>query len=525
MSSNFYPTQLRSFVNKLHGFSQTTVKLSPLSGTLNAGPRQTVVVSLPPNSLILPESFTLWARATTSGSLQTVGGTAVSKPAATTAMPATNPTVALPNNAESLIQSVAVTANGQNIDSGPGSNYNQLFNLLADVQLGGKVKERAIAQLGADVPDQTYGDNGTNPPEGTGKPRNNTTGASSTQFNNILPVPTVYTSLAGNGSPTPGCFDIGNAQVVAISNWIGFLNSTEVIDTDLFGDVRISITLADTNVLCIDNYTTDYRTISYQLNNIFFTVNTISLSPEWYQAQAVFLEKGGILQRKASIWWCFQGSVVQGTRPPLQTANPVSVATGMYTEQPYITGGVPTQSVNFSLASSSVDLLIGTMLTVPDNTHPWLARYEAIPGGRDFSLGSVGRGAAFKRPGYHLSSYQFSVNNVSIPQFRVDVNDAWQHAQIAMGLSNELIQGTNPLINHMDKWTQSYWFCACSLAALAPADVRLISGYDSRGSNAQFSWDLTGLNGNNLYSVRPSVFCKTSSTLRIGRNRQLEMVW
>jgi len=92
MSSNFYPTQLRSFVNKLHGFSQTTVKLSPLSGTLNAGPRSTVVVSLPPNSLILPESFTLWARATTSGSLQTVGGTAVNLPGNNTAaVPATHP--------------------------------------------------------------------------------------------------------------------------------------------------------------------------------------------------------------------------------------------------------------------------------------------------------------------------------------------------------------------------------------------------------------------------------------------------
>ena len=60
MGSNFYPTQLRSFVNKLHGFSQTTVKLTPLSGTLSAGPRQTITVSLPPNSLILPENFTMW---------------------------------------------------------------------------------------------------------------------------------------------------------------------------------------------------------------------------------------------------------------------------------------------------------------------------------------------------------------------------------------------------------------------------------------------------------------------------------
>jgi hypothetical protein len=194
---------------------------------------------------------------------------------------------------------------------------------------------------------------------------------------------------------------------------------------------------------------------------------------------------------------------VQGTKqalvPVAGAATPIS---GMY-QEPILPGGNPTQTVNFSLAPQSVDLLVGTILTVPDNSHPWLARYEMIPGGRDFSLGSVGKGLAFKRPGYHLSSYQFSVNNVTIPNFRVDMNDAWQHAQIAMGLSNEVIQGTNFNITHMNKWSQAYWFCACSLAALAPANVRLISGYESRGSNANFSWDVTGKDGNNFYACRP----------------------
>jgi hypothetical protein len=256
-------------------------------------------------------------------------------------------------------------------------------------------------------------------------------------------------------NPTAGNFDVNNQQCIAISNWLGFLSSTEVINTDLLGDVRVLITLADTNLLVIDNYTTDYKTINYSLNNVFFTVNTINLSPKWYQAQAMFLEKGGILQRKCSIWWAFQGSVVQETKQALvPVAGAPTPTSGMY-QEPVVPGGVPTQTFNFSLASQSVDLLIGTMLTVPDNSHPWLARYEMIPGGRDFSLMSVGKGATFKRPGYHLSSYQFSVNNVTIPNFRVDVNDAWQHAQIAMGLSNELIQGTNPNITHMDKWTQA----------------------------------------------------------------------
>jgi hypothetical protein len=412
--SNFYPTQLRSFVNKLHGYSQTTVKLSPLSGALSAGPRQTIVVSLPPNSLILPESFTMWARAQTSGSPQIP---TPNQPGTTlaTAVPVTGCVVQLPNNAESLIQSVSVTANGQHLDAGPGNLYNQLFNLIADVQMGGKKNERAIAQLGADIPvipAITYpivpsAAAPSFPPTGgypyATIPPNAT---SSTQFGNILPVPTIYTSVTGGTSASnPGTFDQNNQQVLSISNWLGLLSSTEVIDTDLLGDVRVSITLADTNVLFIDNYSTDYRTINYFLNKLYFSVNTINLSPEWYQAQAMFLEKGGILQRKCSLWWAFQGSVVQGTKQPLTAiANPTAIS-GMY-QEPILAGATPTQTINFSLASQSVDLLIGTMLTVPDNTHPWLGRFEMIPAGRDFSLMSMGRGLAFKRPGYHLTDYQ-----------------------------------------------------------------------------------------------------------------------
>jgi hypothetical protein len=412
------------------------------------------------------------------------------------------------------------------LDAGPGNLYNQLFNLISDVHMGGKKNEKAIAQLGADIPAITYpitpGQGGA-PPTGGHPSQVNT--PSSQQFGNILPVPTIYTSVVGGtGATNPGTFDVNNQQVLALSNWLGFLSSTEVIDTDLLGDVRVSITLADTNVLVIDNYSTDYKSINYSLNKLYFTVNTINLSPEWYQAQAMFLEKGGILQRKCSLWWAFQGSVVPGTKQTLvPVAGAPTAVSGLY-QEPILPGGNPTQTVNFSLASQSVDLLIGTILTVPDITHPWLGRYEMIPAGRDFSLLSTGRGLAFKRPGYHLVDYQFSVNNVTIPNFRVDLNDAWQQAQIAMGLSTELIQGTNPNITHMEKWTQAYWFCACSLAALAPADVRLIAGYESRGSNANFSWDITGANGNNFYACRPTVFAKTSSTLRIGRNRMLEMV-
>jgi hypothetical protein len=62
----------------------------------------------------------MWARAQTSGNLQ---NPVPNQPGTTLALavPVTGVVVQLPNNAESLIQSVTVTANGQNLDAGPGN--------------------------------------------------------------------------------------------------------------------------------------------------------------------------------------------------------------------------------------------------------------------------------------------------------------------------------------------------------------------------------------------------------------------
>ena len=61
------------------------------------------------------------------------------------------------------------------------------------------------------------------------------------------------------------------------------------------------------------------------------------------------IQRGGIIERKFSQWWAFPGSVIGPTQPPNAT-------------------------VNFSLASQSVDLLIGAVLAVPDNS---LGQYNA----------------------------------------------------------------------------------------------------------------------------------------------------
>jgi hypothetical protein len=142
----FYPQNLKSFINRLEGYSAQTVKMVPLAGRLDAGPRSQITVELPPASLIMPDTFTMWGKLTTTGTGYTVAGLSP-----TGAAP-TNPTVLPPVNVESLINSVQVTINSLVVDNGPGQLYGQLFNCIGDITLGGKKPERAILQLGKDIP-------------------------------------------------------------------------------------------------------------------------------------------------------------------------------------------------------------------------------------------------------------------------------------------------------------------------------------------------------------------------------------
>jgi hypothetical protein len=119
-------------------------------------------------------------------------------------------------------------------------------------------------------------------------------------------------------------------------------------------------------------------------------------------------------------------------------------------------------------------LSIRTYITVPDSNRPFLCRYEAnqymIPA-TDYKQ-SVGKGAAFKHPGFFVQDYQFSVNNVSLPTFRVARDEAFMHLLTQLGLAQDTIEGTTSSLDTLDKWNESHWMCAFNLAALAPADAR-----------------------------------------------------
>ena len=385
---SYYPQNLKHYVNRLAGYSSTTVKLSPLAGKVNATPRSTISVSLPPSSIVLPQTFTMWFKGLTSGTTTSGTGT---------------PTVLFPQNIESVISSLQVTANSLPLDNGPGMAYNQLWNIISDLTLVGKKSERSLYQGARDIPCQAVN---------TASPLTPVNAATSTTAGAIAPNPVVpYVPWGNNGA---GVYDATRPQQFAISNWLGMLNSEECLDTDICGDVRVNLTLADSNVCVINELTTNPASVSYTLQGVYFSITTISLAPEWYQAQAMFLEKMNTIERKMNLWWCFQGPVIPGTN-----AGQLGQSTGTANVR-----GSATTTVNFSLSSQSVDLMLGAFLTVPDTSRLWLCRYDADS--NFFQVGtSAFKGLAFKRPGNMIQDYQFSCNAVNIRPYRVAASEAF----------------------------------------------------------------------------------------------------
>jgi hypothetical protein len=250
-----YPRNLSYFVKKLSGYSRNTYRLQTLNVS-TAGPSQIVTVDLPNNSLIDLSSLLWYFEAAT-----------------TTSAPATNSCV-FPRNIETLIERVEIEVNGQLISPGC-ANYSHLFQIISDTSFGEDcTNRRGLLQNGLNI----------------GIPVDN--GGSI-------------------GTITAGAFVSG--VPFTISNWLGFLGSAQptVLDTNLLGNVRVRITLANTNVLV--SSATAATAATYLLANMFFSVDCLSIDDGMYYAlHDQFLAQGGVYEIPFNNFYSFTQSIPNG---------------------------------------------------------------------------------------------------------------------------------------------------------------------------------------------------------------------
>ena len=202
------------------GISKQTLKIVPLSGQQSATNGQKIIFALPPNSLVdlstLEWNFT--------GVTQHRGNNAATNVANYVQK------AYFPRNTASLIENLEVKCNGQSRQN--INQYGYIFNILHDFTCGYDSVGKNRIGCNSDPSNKTVYNNG--------------------QMNRYAGFP------LGNSSDntlTVGNYNgFGDQDNYTVRTWLGLLGpnaSTTIIDTSLYGDITIEITLAPSDVIML----------------------------------------------------------------------------------------------------------------------------------------------------------------------------------------------------------------------------------------------------------------------------------
>ena len=312
--------------------------------------------------------------------------------------------------------------------------------------------------------------------------------------------------------------DAVDDETVCISEWVGFLgeNSTRYLNTGLLGQIQIRLTLAPTSVLCPkqvavtigDAFTgtgaTSALTISYSTSNMYFTVDTVSLSPMYNANLRKRLEMGGLaLNYKEYYTFSLDGisagaSVGASTRFSLSSGC-IDRLYGIYRDANYATAGVQ----GFALPNAvSVSAFTSNAL-----------RFRSYSG-------------QTKKAG--VARWNYSINNVKYPQFQASWVDALAgvaYAQNKVGADN-----SGSLITSSQSFNDGVFQFPLLLCLPTAKGVSVCSGYNSRGINSTMVFQASGLNipvagGANSGSVSSFIVAETTASLRIEVGRDLAVMF
>ena len=445
-----YPRNMSAFLNRLSGYNKNNVKMNVLgSSTANNG--DVIQVDLPTNSIVDLSSLA-WSFK----NAWTVGGVG------------NDVNHDLPIQAESIISRLAVEVNGQTLVN--LTNYNVLYHALLymsatdDYQL-----QRKAAQC------------------------NTQTGAAGGTCQRIN-----TTDAMGNTATT--------TRQHVIDSWLGFLGSAKpnFIDTSLLGNVRISITLAGSDMVGGDTAT---NTNTYQLTEQHFSIDVVSISDGVYDAMVdQMLASGAPIEIPFKNYFSFTS----------QQDN-------------------MSQTTAFNVASQSIGRLwaVPRAATYNDRDAERVATAPAHP----IVANNV---PYFNFAACNGSGFHFKVNNTLYPQWTSDApQDWWQHTKLAIGDQGNMLAGAFPTA--LPHYLDNFFVYTCQLEHRSDGDERFVSGIDTRGAAAQCYFvssqstqaaDLHSGNANLTATANRSgavanqvnVFAECTSSLKIMANKVLEIV-
>ena len=423
-----YPRNLSAFLNRLSGYNKNNVTMNVL-GSSSANQGDTIQVELPTNSIVDLSSLA-WAFTVTYAD-PTANGKKVTPPI----------------NCEALISRLAIEVNGQTLCN--LTNYNVLYHTLLYLSATEDYqRQRMVAQSNSS--DSAAG---------------------------------AAVDIAAGATRT---------EEHVIDSWVGFLGTAKpnFIDTSLLGNVRITITLASSEVMTGDDAAVA-RT--YAISDQHFSIDTVSISDGIYDAM--------IDQRLAS-------------------GAPIEIPFKNYFAFSQTNASME-QQFNFHVASQSIDRL-------------WaLARksgFDTAAGGVATDTAPVHAIVAKDAPSFRFATcggqnFQFQINNTLYPNWSSNKSvDWWQHSKLAVGDQGNMLAGAYP--QAMKHYTDNFFVYACSLEHQTDGDERFVSGIDTRGAAAScfFKSSPGGAAGGGNQANTTTVFAEVTSSLKVYQGKVLEIV-
>ena len=462
-----YPRNLSTFLNRLSGYNKNNVKMNVL-GSTKANQGDVIQVDLPTNSIVDLSSL------------------AWSFDAKYTCTGANTKKHHLPINAESLISRLAVEVNGQTLVN--LTNYNTLYHaLLYMTATEDYQRQRMVAQANI---------------QGGGVKKANGDAGDAVVNGTVQEL----TSLDAGGA---------NTQVTTrrhvIDTWLGFLGSAKpnFIDTSLLGNVRITITLANGDIVGGDDAGSSSV---FEVDKQHFSVDVVSISDGVYDAMVdQMLASGAPIEIPFKNYFSFASTQTSMAQTTAFNVASQSIDRMWAIARQTGAAGVGAEGYNKSEATK--------ITTAPP--HPIV----------------VDNPAYFNYSTCNGTGFHFQVNNTLYPQWTSDnPQDFWQHTKLAVGDQGNMLAGAYPaaLSHYMD----NFFVYACELQHRTDGDERYISGIDTRGAAAQCYFNSTQSPAtddldtshalrNRAGTAVPNqilVWAECTSSLRIMANKVVEIV-
>jgi hypothetical protein len=477
---------------KISNISRQNMKIPPNNGQGDVWAGQKIIVTLPSNALIDLSTFTMDFKGYTqhNGANGTTGPLNYCQ------------SRFFPRNTQSLIETMEIKIGGQTRSL--INNYGYIYNILNDY----------------------------------------TTGTDATNKNRIGqnsdPSCKYYYSKSGIrrrcGFPLGLTTDpklANDLDDYTIRNWLGFFQgSTSIIDTSMFGQIDLEISLAPAGVLMLGKKP-DATTIA----NITQANSEIGLDIPSVATHGSILAAEGTSYKLSDITFNMVRYDLPRAVTDAMTAVLASNAVYQYWFPSYTSfmgqpvAGNKTGTTRISISTSSLDMLIGTFMVQnrDTQTYPVLGNHDsyylstqasAEYGQKDKTFRAALQNAApvcfnqskyFVRNGTTLKQCRWGIGNV---YFNYEtIPDQFSNVLRAFNTQNDTLGGFHEGLTSLAAFQDTYYAHILTLNATGENDIYTVSGLDASTLPCQISWEYVGGDDATNANDWPEIYDETNNNI------------